>query len=1078
MATVYSLICWGGKDGKSVTVSSTTDLVTLTNHGLRNAKGVAFVSGTLPTVSGTALALNTTYYAKNISTSTFELYYESSLTTKINFTSNGSSLVLKGAYYQALSDKSRWTTGTERIYDGLTAWNTGRSGASAFDHEIAELGENFDDIISNAGLTINIPSAATTITSLVDGVRSTAYHAGLLDEGFVVRRLDGSGGGTCLAMSKPRSTVDGFSVRMLGSNYNPNGLDLSNVLSSAYRMILMGRGGSTNGTGMSIGAATSVAQHCLVIGWNNGINVLYGQQALGLFNCISAKNSGTGITSSGSSGVTGYFYNNISVGNTTNWGAVTGFTGASNNAGVSGNSPWVTGGGSTITLATTDFASWGSSSWATTDDYSPALITSPQVNTGTLYYGILETDITDYDVPAYNNGGAETVDAGCYEFDLGYGPHPQTQAVSVSGLATGTRVKITKQSDGTELFNDVESSGSISYTEDLIVSTPVYVYLRKSSAAPFYHPTRLSATIDPEIGLSLSASGLQIEDIAAGTYAAGVATDWSINTSTGAITHTTGSTRYTVRDLYSYHQDYMDDSTRVNLGPFMYGITPTQFELINSGDITDADMEDLKGGSIEFPDGDLWSNVYNVGTLTGTPTIYVYQGTTKLNTFWSAGDIDILVKTKNAGTLISSGLVTGYARKWGYTYDHYESDLSAGGRNVMPLTTIADTGIVDTTTTVGAWSDITFTFGSTSKDFGDGDGPQTYYLVIDCNNRPLSEVYQRAQYVCREGATGTLNGVAAETYQRANSAYAVNKQAPFGTYSGGIWTLAQGIWLDNVASSDLVNYIITDHAGNTHQNTVAINQSVTINGVIVGSRVQIYDTTNSSELKNEVAATSTVYWEDPSSPTGDRAIRVRVSYVNGTTAKEFIEANIGTCGTTSQTKDVTYLVSQVDDDVYISNAIDGSGVTGITFTDAATDLVNISIPGGTVTWKTIYAAFVYWIDTALGIADDIAYIEAIDPANYLLTSMKLKNTSSLSVPLTVTGGYARDSSSGSIVDIIDTSGGNIYPLVDHVVSSVVTVGGTNIITGDIADVPTASEIKDAIISAAETLTVGKFLGLK
>jgi hypothetical protein len=97
MATVYSLICWGGKNGKSVTVSSTTDYVTLTDHGLRDATGVAFTSGTLPTVSGAALALNTTYYSKSISSSTFELYYDSGLTSKINFTSNGSTLVMKSA---------------------------------------------------------------------------------------------------------------------------------------------------------------------------------------------------------------------------------------------------------------------------------------------------------------------------------------------------------------------------------------------------------------------------------------------------------------------------------------------------------------------------------------------------------------------------------------------------------------------------------------------------------------------------------------------------------------------------------------------------------------------------------------------------------------------------------------------------------------------------------------------------------------------------------------------------------------------------------------------------------------------
>jgi hypothetical protein len=137
-------------------------------------------------------------------------------------------------------------------------------------------------------------------------------------------------------------------------------------------------------------------------------------------------------------------------------------------------------------------------------------------------------------------------------------------------------------------------------------------------------------------------------------------------------------------------------------------------------------------------------------------------------------------------------------------------------------------------------------------------------------------------------------------------------------------------------------------------------------------------------------------------------------------------------------------------------------------------LVNIDISGGTVPWKNIYAAFVAWMYTAAGIDDDVAYIEAVDPANYLLTSMKIKNTSSPSVPLTITGGYGRDATSQTIVDIIDTTGGNIYPLVDHVVSSIVTTSDA-VVTGDISEVanyvPTSAQIAAATLAAAATTPI-------
>jgi hypothetical protein len=140
-------------------------------------------------------------------------------------------------------------------------------------------------------------------------------------------------------------------------------------------------------------------------------------------------------------------------------------------------------------------------------------------------------------------------------------------------------------------------------------------------------------------------------------------------------------------------------------------------------------------------------------------------------------------------------------------------------------------------------------------------------------------------------------------------------------------------------------------------------------------------------------------------------------------------------GTTAATAAVSYLVNQVNDTVYINNGLDGATYYGsdVTFTDASTDLVNINVTGGNYTWAKIYAAFVYYRFTEAGIRSDIAYIDAPDTANYLLTSMKLKNISSPEVPLIVTGGWGRDASSGSSKDIIDTSGGDIYLAPDHVV---------------------------------------------
>ena len=252
-------------------------------------------------------------------------------------------------------------------------------------------------------------------------------------------------------------------------------------------------------------------------------------------------------------------------------------------------------------------------------------------------------------------------------------------------------------------------------------------------------------------------------------------------------------------------------------------------------------------------------------------------------------------------------------------------------------------------------------------------------------------------------------------------------------------------------------------------------QVVVVSGFTAGSRIQIYDTTSSTELFNGTASAgntvvsgTTATWTDPTAAVSTRAIRVRVAYVNGATAKNFIETSGLTCGVTSGTESITYPVTPTADTTYNSNAVDGSTVTGITFTDAATDLVNINIAADTTPLKDIYAAFVYWLFTAAGIDDDVAYIDAPDTANYIMTSMKFRNTST--DPLKITGGYFYDST-GSVENCVDVSGssGNIYPMPEHVVPFQTT--GTYAITGDIADIPgyVAGTAVDGATTLAESL---------
>jgi hypothetical protein len=231
--------------------------------------------------------------------------------------------------------------------------------------------------------------------------------------------------------------------------------------------------------------------------------------------------------------------------------------------------------------------------------------------------------------------------------------------------------------------------------------------------------------------------------------------------------------------------------------------------------------------------------------------------------------------------------------------------------------------------------------------------------------------------------------------------------------------------------------------------------------------LQIYDTTSSTELANVTTGTSYT-WTDSVAAVSSRAIRVRIAYQSGTTAYNFIEANIGTCGTGSDAA-VTYLANQTLDTVYNDNGLDGSAVSGITISDGIDRMV-INIGGGSVSWPQIYAYNVYWLTTSAGIVDDGSIITAVDNANYRVTLFKIRNSSA--TPLSITGGYGVDSSTNTVAPLIDTAGstGNIYQTPDHVVAYQTT--GTYAITGDISTVLTAvSAVPAGVLSAASAAPI-------
>jgi len=122
----------------------------------------------------------------------------------------------------------------------------------------------------------------------------------------------------------------------------------------------------------------------------------------------------------------------------------------------------------------------------------------------------------------------------------------------------------------------------------------------------------------------------------------------------------------------------------------------------------------------------LWPNVYTLGTIEedDSQQIYIMQSGSRIysgSEWWPEGGsgtqhVDVLIKTKEAGTEISSGEITVFLRHYPAAgnadlYDHFQIDLSAGGRNAVPLATSPDLNNTTAPATVNTnYSDITIAF--------------------------------------------------------------------------------------------------------------------------------------------------------------------------------------------------------------------------------------------------------------------------------------------------------------------------------------------------------------------------------
>ena len=194
-----------------------------------------------------------------------------------------------------------------------------------------------------------------------------------------------------------------------------------------------------------------------------------------------------------------------------------------------------------------------------------------------------------------------------------------------------------------------------------------------------------------------------------------------------------------------------------------------------------------------------------------------------------AGNEGILFLTGVTGTFVDGETLTG----------------SANGSATSNGTVTANTFSANTTAAV------TFA-ATTTRDLDNGAGAQPYNVIIDLNSLTVTVLYEFVKALNRRtstlqtfptNGTDTRYAYNGEFYQKANMTYPqIKKASPFGTFAGGKFFGARGIWIENMASADVEKFSLID-ANNATQNPPTFSTIKVVAMIATNDRVLVCEST-------------------------------------------------------------------------------------------------------------------------------------------------------------------------------------------------------------------------------------------
>lgn len=260
------------------------------------------------------------------------------------------------------------------------------------------------------------------------------------------------------------------------------------------------------------------------------------------------------------------------------------------------------------------------------------------------------------------------------------------------------------------------------------------------------------------------------------------------------------------------------------------------------------------------------------------------------------------------------------------------------------------------------------------KDIGDGNGDQPYDVIIDMNGRTVKQLYEFCKAInrrtsvfpCYSQDLGLLDG---EEYIIAYTAYAPKKASPLGTFAGGVFFGARGVWIEDMHTDDIRSYQLID--SNASVRNPPNLQAYTVTSLEIGDRVAIFPTTGDNIIINK----------------GQYSVKVQGAYVDNVSVSETIPADRPDAGTIRVVVGGT--ANPTEEDVYSYASVVGSTV--------------FMLPAGVSTYQAYSppdSAYVPYMDkTAEAVEESETVVYTAD--RYVMLRVRLKGI----VPFQIKGQY-------------------------------------------------------------------------